>query len=79
MTDLVLSIMALALVALLLGALYLWRKGGHAKQAGLMLLLAVVIAVNIAIWTVPSGTGTAPIDKVDEPIQSGSSQRTAPE
>ena len=72
MTDLVLSIMALTLIALLLGALYLWRRGGHGKQAGLMVLLAVVIAVNIAIWTVPEPDGTAPVDRVESgPVESG--------
>ena len=66
MTDVVLSIMALAMIALLLGAVWLWRRGGMGKQAGLMVLLAVVIAVNIAIWTVPEPGGTAPIDQVQE-------------
>jgi len=66
MMDVVLSIMALGMAVLLLGALYLWRRGGMGKQAALMVLLAAIIAANIAIWTVPDPAGTAPIDRVDE-------------
>jgi hypothetical protein len=59
--DTVLSIVALAALALVAGALYLWRRGGARKQAGLMLVLAVVMIVNVLIWTVPDSDGTAPI------------------
>lgn len=55
----VLSIVMLAAFALLAGGFWLWRKGGAQKQAGLMLLLAVVMIVNVLIWTIPSEDGTA--------------------
>lgn len=61
--DTVLSIMVLATIALVIGAFVLWRRGGAKKQVGLMLVLAVVIAVNVAIWTVPDKSGEAPIEK----------------
>lgn len=57
MLDTVLSLMALAFFALVLGAIYLFRRGGAVKQALLMLLLAAIIAGNIAIWTLPDKTG----------------------
>ena len=63
--DTVLSVVALAAVALVAGAIYLWRKGVR-KQAGLMLVLAVVMVVNVLIWTLPDAGGTAPIDRAAE-------------
>jgi len=56
-SDTVLSIMVLACLALLLGALALWRRGGQRKQAVLMLVLAAVLAANLAIWVVPDQQG----------------------
>ncbi|HEX7751390.1 MAG TPA: hypothetical protein VF440_03235 [Novosphingobium sp.] len=58
---LVLSILVLAMFALVLGAAALWRRGGSRKQVALMLVLAGVMAVNIAIWTLPGRGGEAPI------------------
>lgn len=55
-----LSLMVLAALALTVGAVVLWRRGVR-RQAGLMLLLALVLAVNVAIWTLPDATGTAPV------------------
>ena len=62
--DTVLSVVVLAAIALVAGAVYLWRRGRR-QQAGLMLVLAVVMIVNVLIWTVPDSGGTAPIDRVD--------------
>lgn len=64
--DTVLSVVALAAIALMAGALYLWRRGGATKQVWLMLLLAAVMIVNVLIWTVPAGDGAAPIDRAAE-------------
>ena len=61
--DTVLSVVALAAVALVAGAAYLWRRGGARKQAGLMLVLAAVMFANVLIWTIPDGGGTAPIER----------------
>jgi hypothetical protein len=59
--DLVLSILVLAAIALIIGAVVLWRRGGRTRQVWLMLLLAVVIAGNLALWLVPYDNGTAPV------------------
>ena len=63
MLDLALSLMILTLIALLIGAVYLFRKGGakNRQQALLMIALAMVIAVNVAIWTVPDEKGSSPV------------------
>jgi len=60
--DAVLSVVMLAALALVAGAVFLWRRGGR-KQAGLMVVLAAVMVVNVLIWTVPDSGGTAPIDQ----------------
>ena len=59
--DLVLSILVLAAAALIIGAVMLWRRGGRIKQVWLMLLLALIVAGNLALWLVPYDNGTAPI------------------
>lgn len=56
----ILSLLVLLIIALLAGAFYLWRRSGHRRQAVLMLVLAAVIAVNVAIWTLPYADGHAP-------------------
>lgn len=53
MFDLILSITVLSALALLAGAFWLWRKTGTSKQAVLMAVLAVVMLVNVLIWTLP--------------------------
>ena len=66
---LVLSILVLACIALVVGAIALLRRGGqdrhNRKQAGLMLLLAVIMAVNVAIWTLP---GNGPGNNAPAPL-----------
>ncbi len=57
----VLSILVLSAIALAIGAVALWRRGGSRKQAVLMLVMAAVIAANVAIWTVPDSDGNAPM------------------
>jgi hypothetical protein len=61
MTDIVLSIVMLAALALVAGAIVLWRRTGEAKNPALMVLLAVIAVVNVLIWTVPTSSGEAPI------------------
>ena len=69
MTDAVLSIVVLAAFALLAGAWVLWKRTGSAKQPLLMVVLAAIALVNVAIWTVPDGSGVAPLEKVDRGAQ----------
>lgn len=61
--DAVLSILVLTAIALIAGSIVLLRKGGHRKQALLMLVLAAVAIVNVAIWTLPDASGEPPASK----------------
>lgn len=56
MLDTALSLLVIAAVALLGGAYLQWRRGNR-KQAGLILVLAAVMAANVAIWSVPNEQG----------------------
>ena len=60
----VLSLMMLTMLALLAGALFLWRRRGPRKQIVLMLVLAAVIAVNVALLAVPGADGDTPVDRL---------------
>jgi uncharacterized membrane protein len=64
MTNIVLSIVMLAAGALVLGAFFLWRRTGEAKNPALMVLLAVIAVINVLLWTIPTPSGEAPIDQV---------------
>jgi len=64
MTDIVLSIVMLAALALVVGAAALWRRTGEVKNPALMVLLAMVAVVNVLIWTLPSTGGQAPIEQI---------------
>ncbi len=64
MTDIVLSIVMLAALALVAGAFVLWRRTGAVKQPALMVVLAVIAVLNVLIWTVPTETGDAPIKQI---------------
>jgi hypothetical protein len=61
MTDIVLSIVMLAALALVAGAVVLWRRTGQVKQPALMLVLAVIAVLNVLIWTIPSTGGETPV------------------
>lgn len=65
MLSTVLSILVLAVFALIAGAIYLWRKPGMRRQALLMLVLAAIAAVNVGIWTLPDDAGRAPIGRLE--------------
>lgn len=60
--DLMLSVFVLLAIALIVGAVVLWRRGGSRMQIALMLLLAAIVAGNVALLVVPTSSGTAPID-----------------
>jgi K+-transporting ATPase A subunit len=60
--DLVLSVLVLAAIALTFGAVVAWRRQARAKAA-LMLVLALICAVNVAIWTLPDSSGEAPLGR----------------
>ncbi len=64
MTDIVLSIVMLAALALVAGAVVLWRRTGEVKNPALMVLLAVIAVLNVLIWTLPQAGGQAPIEQI---------------
>lgn len=64
MTDIVLSIVMLAALALVAGAFALWRRTREVKNPALMVLLAVIAVINVLIWTIPTDTGEAPIEQL---------------
>jgi MFS-type transporter involved in bile tolerance (Atg22 family) len=55
--DIAISLLVLVAIALVLGAVALLRRGGYRRQAVLMLVLAAVMAMNVAIWALPDGDG----------------------
>jgi hypothetical protein len=57
--DTVLSIVMLAAIALVFGAIALWRRGGSRTQVALMLVLAAIMAGNVAIWVIPAKDGAS--------------------
>jgi len=67
--DLVLSLLVLAAVALVAGAIVQWRRGKTGKQTGLLLVLAAVMIVNVLIWTIPNKDGTVPMDRAAEGVR----------
>lgn len=66
MLDIVLSLLVLASLVLIGGAFILFRRG-YRKQAGLMVVAALVALLNVAIWTIPDSEGRAPVDGVATP------------
>ena len=54
--DIALSLLVLTSIALIGGAYVLFRRGKR-RQAWLMIGLAVVMVLNVAIWTVPMDGG----------------------
>jgi hypothetical protein len=66
MADWVLSLAMLAVIALLLGAAALWRRGERRKGV-LMAVAALVIAGNIAISLIPVPAGPTPAGQTPGP------------
>lgn len=67
--DTVLSILMLATIAMVAGAAIVWRRGGPRKQIFLMLVLAAVMAANVAIWIVPGPQGKAPVTAAEAQLR----------
>lgn len=63
--NFVLSLLMLTALALVAGAVFLWRRGVR-KQAILMVVLAVAILVNVLIWTVPDSGGQSLVDHAEQ-------------
>ena len=56
MTDAALSLAMLTALALLAGAVFLWRKGERQRPA-LMAIIAAVMITNVVIWSLPTTGG----------------------
>ena len=56
MTEAALSLAMLTALALLAGAVLLWRKGERQRPA-LMAILAAVMVTNVVIWSLPTRDG----------------------
>jgi len=61
MTSFVLSIAMLTSIALVFGAIALFRRGQR-KQPALMLVLAVVMIANVVIWSIPTKGGQSLVE-----------------
>ncbi len=59
MFDVILSLVMLCAFALLAGGAYLLSKGVR-KQGALMIVLALVMMANAAIWVIPDKDGGSP-------------------
>jgi carbon starvation protein CstA len=62
MLDAALSLMMLAAIALVAGALFLFRRGERQRPV-LMLVLAAIMVVNLVIWTAPTQQGTTLVEE----------------
>jgi len=62
MDEWLLSILMLAGAALLVGGVYILRKGTNRKQGLLMLIAAAVMFANIGIWLIPAPQANAPVE-----------------
>ncbi|MCX7285159.1 MAG: hypothetical protein NTX28_14145 [Novosphingobium sp.] len=58
MLDIALSLLMLAAIALVAGAVFLFRRGER-KRPVLMLTLAGIMAMNLIIWTLPDKAGSS--------------------
>lgn len=56
MTDAALSLAMLTALALVAGAVFLWRKGERQRPT-LMAILAAVMITNVVIWSLPTPDG----------------------
>lgn len=56
LTETALSLAMLTALALVAGAVFLWRKGERQRPA-LMAILAAVMITNVVIWSLPTSGG----------------------
>ena len=65
MITIVLSLLTLAVLLMLAGAMLQWRRGER-RKAVLLIILALVAGINVAIWTVPYDGGEAPVVRASD-------------
>ena len=61
----VLSLLTLAVLLMLAGAVLQWRRGER-REAVLLVILALVAGINVAIWTVPYDSGQTPVVRASD-------------
>lgn len=71
--DTVLSLLVLAAIALVIAAVFAFRRGAR-QQAVLMLVLAAVGVANVLIWTVPDNKGTSPAEQLETAKSEGATR-----
>lgn len=65
MITTVLSLLTLAVLLTLAGAVLQCRRGER-RKAVLLVILALVAGINVAIWTVPYDSGEAPVARASD-------------
>ena len=63
MGDLALSLLMLAALAMIGGAIAQWRRSGPSRNMWLMLVASAVMLANVAIWVIPDSHGAAPVSR----------------
>jgi hypothetical protein len=69
MIDVALSLAMLTALALVAGAVFLWRKGERQRPA-LMAILAAVMITNVVIWSLPTTGGQTLTTAAPPPTES---------
>lgn len=59
MSDIVLSLLVLGVLAMGAGGVFVWKRGDR-RRAILMFIAGAVMAANVAIWTIPAPDNAAP-------------------
>jgi hypothetical protein len=62
MGDLALSLLMLVALGLVAGAVIQWRRNGPSRNVWLMLVAALVMLANVAIWVIPDRHGASPLN-----------------
>ena len=79
--DLALSLAMLAMVALLAGAWFLYKRNGPNRQTLLMVVMALVLLGNVAIWQLPppaSSEAASAEGAPPDPAAEAADERSAP-
>lgn len=66
MASIILSVLMITGLALIAGAVFLYRRGGDRKRVLLMVVAALVMFANVAIWAVPTGSGETLAGRADQ-------------
>jgi len=62
MLDLALSLVMLGAFALIIGAIFMWRRGAPRIRVILALVLAAIAIANVLVMTIPYESGESPVE-----------------